>query len=289
MTKSYSYQFSYYWKITWPNDEVFKKDTPNYKGFKQRVKRDCRTSTDSGVFLYINLRWVTTLGKMKSLFPSATEIEVSTAEEFAEVKEQEDARSATGKRTFKLKRKLEPTEEYSYCIRESETKPAATGMSRRRKGLVKPCKDPEFESIENEFTFGADEETFDIVKKKVHVDEKIGNMLEIEYPILMEHEPLPVKNNSEASTSVHGDPFLEDELSEFIKDDKVSRVPSNRPEVGLEFLTEESFIPYKKLSKLSSDDLTPKRIRNFGLENSINPMYWEFNDNQQKIFNLDPI
>jgi hypothetical protein len=287
MTKSYSYQFSYYWKITWPNEEVFKRDAPNYKGFKQRVKRDCRTSTDSGVFLYINLRWVTTLGKMKSLFPSSTAIEVSSAEEFAEVKEQEDSRASSGKRTFKLKRKLEPTEEYSYCIRELDSKPVATGMTRRRKGVTKPSKDFEFESIEPENFVGPEEEDFDIVKKKVHFDEKIGNMLEPEYPIILEHPQAPVKNNSEASTSVHGDPFMEDELQEFIKDDKIKRMESNHPEVGLEFLTEESFIPYKKLSKLSSDDLTPKRIRNFGIENSINPMFWEFNDNQN--FNLDPL
>jgi len=103
-------------------------------------------------------------------------------------------------------------------------------------------------------------------------------------PALVTHSPEDLaRNYSEASTSVHEDPFNEDEFGDIIREENKPEAEETSPE-NLEFLTEENMAQYKKLCQLSSDDLTPKRIRNFALENSINRNYWEYDN-----FNLDPL
>ena len=65
MPRSYSYQFSYYWKVTWAERELFKQDIYTYQKFKSRIKRETQVTENDNTFsLYVNLKWVTTLGKM---------------------------------------------------------------------------------------------------------------------------------------------------------------------------------------------------------------------------------
>jgi len=125
----------------------------------------------------------------------------------------------------------------------------------------------------------------DAVKKKVHVEDKLINMTDYEVSPFGELPFVNPKNNSEASTSIHGDPFLEEEFGEFIRNDNKHK-PIESEDPNLDLLMEEGLGNLRRLSKFSSDDLTPKRIRNFGIENSINPIGWEYDC--QTNFNLDP-
>jgi len=274
MTKQYSYTFSYYWKISWPDEDSFKKDAPNYKGFKQRVKRDWKTVSDKGVFLYINLKWVTTLGKMQSLFPTALAIEVSTAEEFAKVKVMEEVKPSNVRRTFRLKRKLEPTDEYSYCIKELDVKPSISMKTRTGKTSSKSIRSTnEFEEESSDYMTDQD---LDPVKKKLHIEAISPNMQNYPVSPINHISEQYHRNNSEASTSIRGDPIIEDDLTNLLP--RIEELPPS--ELSFNFLDGDNREPYKLLTKLSSDDLTPPRIRNL-MENSMRNIYLDDDDSHQ--------
>jgi hypothetical protein len=182
MTKTYSYQFSYYWKITWPDDSAFKNDTANYKGFKQRIKRECKVSQAEKVILYLNLRWVTTHGRMSSLFPHSEFIEVSSPEEFSTFKDAREVKQVINRKTYKLRRLLEPSDDFSYALRDHNTsKKAEQSVNQKRSRGTKSAKGkPQAEALQyKDETFGEPE--IEIVKKKPHNELEEKSTISTEY------------------------------------------------------------------------------------------------------------
>jgi len=182
MAKTYSYQFSYYWKITWNEEAAFKNDTANYKGFKQRIKRECKVNQGEKVILYLNLRWVTTLGRMQSLFPNSSIIEVSSPEEFGTMKDAREVKQVVNRKTYKLRRVLEPSEDYSYSLREMPgAKRADQTVNQKRSRGQKSARekiDREILKYQPEFLGEPDE---DNITKKVHKELEEKSTISTEY------------------------------------------------------------------------------------------------------------
>jgi hypothetical protein len=275
MPKQYSYQFSYYWKVTWPNNAVFKADSQNYRGFKQRVKREFKIVNDDSVVLYLNLRWTTTLGKIKSLFPGSTSIEVSSAEEFKEVKESRDTVKPQPKNVYKLKRVLEPSDNYSYCIQElppnGEVK--TTRNDRKRTLRTLEVESEGIQKFEPSDTFNGEN-----LVKKVHTEEDSRSTESTDAdgrsPKFMElHSP-------KVEPEFHCVSDLDAAYSENkIRNDEYISEPA--PENEDDFKWETGFLPDLNIDEFSFKDFSSQKIKNYKIENSIDPIYWEY-DSQDK-------
>jgi len=273
MPKAYVYKFSYYWKVTWPDDETFKLDTINYKGFKQRIKRECKVMNPDSVVLYINLRWVTTLGRMQSLFPSSTLIETSTPEEFQAIKDTKEVKQIPGKRTYRIKRILETSEEYSYSINEIQTRQKTRALNKRRRKFLEPEN-----SIPEEHTlYGHSDETFDLdidlLKKKIHKEDEERSIQSTDDSSVDHHKTHHIF--LDPNDGLHDELYFEDKVVEKIQD--VNTKNEGKGDQNFDFLWEDSLGPVWEIEDIGlGQDYVPKKIRNFGLENSINSNFWEY-------------
>jgi hypothetical protein len=271
MPKAYAYKFSYYWKVSWPDDETFKLDTINYKGFKQRIKRECKVVNPDSVVLYINLRWVTTLGRMQSLFPSSTLIETSTPEEFQEIKDTKEVKQSPSKKTYRIKRILEPSEEYSYSLNEIQTRQKTRALNKRRRKFLEPDSSIPDEPV----PYGSHEDGFDVdidlLKKKIHKEDEERSVQSTD-DSSVDHQ----KNHHifiDHNDCLHEDLYPEDK--EVDKVDDVNRRNEGKEGQNFDFLWEDSLGPVWEIDDIGQEYI-PKKIRNFGLETTLSPSIWEY-------------
>jgi len=273
MPKAYAYKFSYYWKVTWPDEDAFKLDTINYKGFKQRIKRECKVVNPDSVILYINLRWVTTLGRMQSLFPSSTLIETSTPEEFQSVKDTKEVKQSPSKRTYRLKRIMEPSEEYSYSINEIQTRQKTRALNKRRRKFLELEHNVDDGPILYTPTGGDPIELdLNLIKKKIHKEDEERSIQSTDDSSVGHHKPSQLF--LDPSDCFNEEACLGGRVS-------TNMEPLNKrsedTEQNLDFLWEDSLGPVWEIE--DRQEYVPKKIRNFGLENSINPIFWEYDQN----------
>lgn len=292
MTKTYSYQFSYYWKITWNEEAAFKNDTANYKGFKQRIKRECKVNLDEKVILYLNLRWVTTLGRMQSLFPNSQCIEVSSPEEFSTMKDAKEVKQVVNRKTYKLRRVLEPSEDYSYTLREiAGNKKIDQNVNQKRLRGQKSFQERVEDDIlryEPEF-FG--EPDVEIVKKKVHneLDEKSTVSTEYGSYSPKKYFDEAGNNHYEEKREIFEMPnnfyFQEnDNLKAWEKEEM--KKDQEKFDENLETKWEENAYNQWDNDGLNNIDFIPQRLRNYEMENSITPFSWDDPHPQRSYFDL---
>lgn len=112
--KKYNYEFSYYWACEWYSEADFDKDSKSLRSMKSRIKRHFKTD-ENGVTVYINLKFVTTQGKMNTNFPTCTRIWSCNAE----VYEAAVARS-------KMKKDDHPNEDNKIILKKIEAGPEST-------------------------------------------------------------------------------------------------------------------------------------------------------------------
>lgn len=271
MPKQYSYQFGYYWKIVWPDNGTFKSDSQNYRGFKQRVKREFKIVNEDNVVLYLNLRWTTTLGKIRSLFPSSTSIEVSSADEFKEVKDARDVKQSPSKKISKLKRSLEPTDEFSLRVEDLQGNGRIRLVKNDRKRSYKEAvmETEEIQKVKSTFNIsdGA---------KKVHIEEDSRSTDSTDD----EHRsPKVLETSQKGECELHSISDM-DILDTDKKTHNQIVFPIHQTgsiENETDFRWESGLLPDLNLEDIH----VPTKIRNFGIEDSINPIYWEneFQDN----------
>jgi len=271
MPKQYSYQFGYYWKIVWPDNATFKSDSQNYRGFKQRVKREFKIINEDNVILYLNLRWTTTLGKIRSLFPSSTSIEVSSADEFKEVKDNRELKTPS-KKISKVKRNLEPSDEFCLRVDSVQENGRIRLVKNDRKRTYRQSM-METEEIQN----GKSTFKFENGTKKIHTEEDTRSTESTEdenrSPKVL--ESMFAKGECEANSVSDAEIYHTDKKFPNQMHFPMRQVSSIEDEN--EFRWESGLLP-----DLCVEDLhVPTKIRNFGIENSINPIYWEneFQDN----------
>jgi len=283
MAKQYTYQFSYYWKVTWPNHAVFKSDSQNYRGFKQRVKREFKIINDDCVVLYLNLRWTTTLGKIQSLFPGSTSIEASSAEEFKEVKDTKDTKPQTPKNVYKLKRVMEASDAYSYCIQELQDNDKLKGTKNDKKRGFRTL---EVESEGIQKFEPSDTYNVENLVKKVHTEEDTRSTESTEAdarsPKFVDfHSPKAdfiVNSVSEIETGFSENRNINQHFG-------LEIVPEKAPEDENDFKWENGLLPDFNTEDFPFKDFGTQKIRNYKIENSIDPICWEY-ETQDK-FNLD--
>jgi hypothetical protein len=272
MPKQYSYQFGYYWKIVWPDNGTFKSDSQNYRGFKQRVKREFKIVNEDNVVLYLNLRWTTTLGKIHSLFPSSTSIEVSSADEFKEVKDARDVKQSPSKKISKLKKTLEPTDEFSLRMDPVQDTGRFRLVKNDRKRTYKVAMMESEEIQKVKPTLNLEDGA-----KKLHAEEDSRSTQSTED----ENRSPKVLDIVSPMGQCEVNSISDIEISNTDKKIRNQIVfpiyHSGAIENESDFRWENGLLP-----DLTLEDIhVPTKIRNFGIENSINPIYWEneFQDN----------
>jgi len=211
---------------------------------------------------------------MQSLFPSSTLIETSTPEEFQSVKDTKEVKQSPSKRTYRIKRILETSEEYSYSINEIQTRQKTRALNkRRRKFLELEHNIPEEPVLYTPTAGDSIDLDLGLIKKKIHKDD----------------EERSIQSTDDSSTSHHkttnlfldpNDCFNEETClggKESNQIELLNKRSEASTEQNLDFLWEDSLGPVWEIE--DRQEYVPKKIRNFGLENSINPIFWEYDQN----------
>lgn len=292
MPKTYSYLFSYYWKVTWNDENSFKNDTANYKGFKQRIKRECKVTLSDSVSLYLNLRWVTTLGRMQTLFPNAHLIEVSSPEEFGTMKDAKEIKPIINRKTYKLRRAIDPTEKYSYSLREL---PSTHKTDRRINNnkvripikLLKPKKNSSSLSQHSEHL---NRKQMIAKKKKVHNELEDKGTVSTEYSSYSPKKPLDEDISPEKNAPILEE--IEDQSPE--KDEIIGLKGIN--DIENDFGLAPERVDEFEWNKDKQDEwgMEPtmdvrfyqKRFKDVGIENSIDNYPWDINNPKIDDFDL---
>jgi hypothetical protein len=207
---------------------------------------------------------------MQSLFPSSTSIETSTPEEFQSVKDTKEVKQSPSKRTYRIKRILEPSEEYSYSINEIQTRQKTRALNKRRRKFL----ELEHQDTEEPVLYtptGHINLEIDIMKKKIHKDEEERSVQSTDDSSVGHHK---ISNLFlDPNECLNEEHILEDQAHEI--EPLIKRMEGN-PD-SLDFLWEDSLGPVWEVE--DRQEYVPKKIRNFGLENSINPIFWEYDQN----------
>jgi len=140
-------------------------------------------------------------------------------------------------------------------------------------------------SIPEESTpYGPNEDTFDLdidlLKKKIHKEDEERSIQSTD-DSSVDHQ----KNHHmflDPNDCLHEEPYIEEKVVDKIED--VNRRTEGDGDQSFDFLWEDSLGPVWEIED-NGQEYIPKKIRNFGLENSINPNFWEYE--YQSNINLD--
>lgn len=88
---NYKYETGYYFKISWDDKQAILQDDENYKQMRPRLREAYKLDTGSKLTLFMHLRWMTTITKVKKLFKHASEIRIVNKDEFVSMKESQPA------------------------------------------------------------------------------------------------------------------------------------------------------------------------------------------------------
>jgi len=217
---------------------------------------------------------------MQSLFPSSTFIETSTPEEFQSVKDTKEVKQSPAKRTYRIKRILEPSEEYSYSINEIQTRQKTRALNKRRRKFLEPDNSINEEPMPYSPTGETIEIDIDLIKKKIH----------------KEYEERSIQSTDDSSVGHQKHPNMYLDTHECLneepclgevadKREPINKRSDGKGEQSLDFLWEDSLGPVWEVDDIGQE-YVPKKIRNFGLENSINPIFWEYEYQNNSNFDL---
>jgi hypothetical protein len=120
----------------------------------------------------------------------------------------------------------------------------------------------------------------DLIKKKIHKEDEERS--------IQSTDDSSVGHRKQSSMyldphdSINEEPFLERVVE---KIEPINRRTDGKGEQSLDFLWEDSLGPVWEIDDIGQE-YVPKKIRNFGLENSINPIFWEYEYQNNSNFDL---